>query len=132
MEKTLKNAKNLLKTKPWTKDHYKENFYVLFENTKKWYFETKKKQDKLLSNEVNSKIIKDPAFSAEVLETKLLKVMNEYKLMSQIPKPKAEGTSTFSDKPTEKEKNNNAMPKEDVDKLINNAKDIDELKDLLV
>lgn len=53
MDKALKNAKNLMSTKPWTKDHYKKIFSPLYETTKKWYAETKKKQDSLLANEVN-------------------------------------------------------------------------------
>ena len=53
MDKALKNAKNLIVTKPWTKDYYSANFTPLYESTKKWFMETKKKQDSLLANEVN-------------------------------------------------------------------------------
>ena len=52
MDRAFKNAKNLISTKVWTKDHYTNIFIPLYEKTKKWYIETKKKQDTLLANEV--------------------------------------------------------------------------------
>ena len=54
MEITYKNAKNLIGTKPWTKDHYKNNFQPLYDSTRKWYSELKKKQDILLPNDVRN------------------------------------------------------------------------------
>lgn len=57
MDKAFKNAKNLIVTKPWTRDYYKANFTRLYETTVKWYTETNKKQDSLLANEVISFII---------------------------------------------------------------------------
>ena len=52
-------------------------------------------------------------------------VINEYKLMSSIQKPK----------PVEKEKKKESTPDPElsnVDNMINNAKEIDELRELLV
>ena len=36
MDKAFKNAKNLIVTKPWTRDYYKANFTRLYETTVKW------------------------------------------------------------------------------------------------
>lgn len=54
--------------------------------------------------------------------------------MSQIPKPKPADTAknTSKKKETQPKNKNNDLPKEEVERLINNAKDIDDLKDLLV
>jgi hypothetical protein len=57
-------------------------------------------------------------------------------MMSQIPKPKtdAPNNNTKSNNKTGKveEKNNTDHSKEEIERMINNAKDIDDLKELLV
>jgi hypothetical protein len=57
IEIVYRNAKNLIGTKTWTKDHHKNKFLPLYDNTVNWYKETKRKQDSLLPNEVINNFI---------------------------------------------------------------------------